>query len=296
MAILQSHGILLVNSIPVHTPSVNQAKLARLEDTFTFFYYNGVAWLTIRLDSLETYSGNIIPDNSDLGTALQALELAIEGINQDGNHTPITRNNDTEDIEPTNIEVTSPLSGDTADINLTSGKLEKWVYNGSIWSKAFTIDYKDVTNLGYVSSTSSGTVTSTTGSNAILPAVNASNAGLSLPSHKVKLDFLTVTQPVDLDAIESAINESLQTVIDSNSINLTKTGTSLKADLNISATQVGAVVSIESDGLRVSVDEETEPTAFLSKSAALIALGAGEKFQYLEANLDGAIGGSVSWT
>lgn len=296
MAILQSHGILLVNSIPTHTPAAGQARLARLEDTFTFYYHNGTGWLTIRLDAPETYSGNIIPDNSDLGTALQALESAIEGITQDGNHTPITRGNSTEDVAPTAAEVPNPLNGDTADVNLTSGKLEKWVYNGTAWNKAFVLDYNDITNLGYTAAPSSGTVTSDTGTNATVPAVSGTNAGLMLPAHKVKLDFITVTQPVNLDAIEAAVNSALQSVTDTNSVNLTKTGTAIKADVKISASQVGASLTIESDGLKIEVDEETEPAGYLSKAAATTALGANQKFTYLAANLDGAPEGTVAWT
>lgn len=297
MAILQSHGILLVNSMPVHTPTGNQAKLARLEDTFTFFYYNGTAWITIRLDAPETYSGNIIPDNSDLGTALQALESAIESINEvDGNHTFISRNNTTEDVSPTAVEIPTPVQGDTADIALNSGKIEKWYFSTS-WIKAFVIDYTDSTNLSYIPSSSSGSVNSSNGTNATVPAVSASNAGLMLPAHKVKLDFITVTQPVNLNLIESTVNTALQSVIDSNSINLTKSGTSIKADLKISATQgTGVTVSVAGDGLRVSAASESKPTGYLSKAAATTALGVNQKFRYLSANLDGTAEGSVSWT
>lgn len=296
MAILQSHGVLLVNTIPTHTPSAGQATLARLEDSMTFYYYNGAGWLTIRLDSPEVFSGSIIPDNASLGAALQALEDAIEGITQDGNHTPITRSNGTENVAPTAEEVPNPLNGDTADINLTTGKLEKWVYNGTVWSKAFTLDYKDVTNLSYTSSSSSGTVVSSTGDNAVIPAVTGSKAGLSLPAHKVKLDFLTVTANIDLDALSTSVSTALQNVTDSNSINLTKTGTNIKADLKISATQQGASVSVVADGLRVSVTPEAKPNAYVSKAAATTALGVGKKFIYTAANLDGATEGSVAWT
>lgn len=296
MAILQSHGVLLVNTIPTHTPSAGQATLARLQDTFTFYYYNGSGWLTIRLDRPEVFSGNTIPNNSTLGEALQALEDAIEVFTQDGNHTPITRNNDIEDEEPTAVEIPNPIKGDTADINLTSGKVEKWVYNGTSWNKAFVINYKDITNLTYSPSTSSGTVESSTGSNAVIPAVTGTNAGLMLPSHKVKLDFITVTQNINLDTLANTVNQALISVTDTNSINLTKTNTDLKADLKVSATQVGANVTIASDGLRVSVTPESEPVGYVSKAAATTALGVGKKFQYLPANLDGAVEGTVAWT
>ncbi len=94
----------------------------------------------------------------------------------------------------------------------------------------------------------------------------------------------------------AGLGTAVQTVTDSNSIDFTKTGTDIKADLKLSATQTGATVTIESDGLRIVVDDETEPTGYVSKTVATAALGAGKKFQYLAANLDGAVEGTVAWT
>lgn len=296
MAIVNSTGILTVSSIPTHTPTADQARLARLQNTLTFFYYNGTAWVTCRLNTKETYNGAIIPDNADIGTALQALEDAIEAITLDGNHTPVVRANAIEDVEPTAGEVPNPINGDTADINLSSGKVEKWVFTGGAWSKSFTIDYNDVTDLSWVSGTSSGRVVSSTGSNAVVPAVTNTEAGLALPAHKIKADFISVTQPVDLDAIESGLASAIQTVSDTNSILMSKSGTDIYADLQVSLTQgVDMSVTIESDGLRVSYSESS-PTAFISRAAAISSLGLGKKFKYTKANLDGAIESSVAWT
>lgn len=295
MAIIQSNGIMLVTSKPTHTPSAGEAKLARLENTFTFYYHTEFAWATIKLDVPETYTGNIIPDNSDLGTALQALETAIEGVSQDGNHTPITRLNSTENVSPTSTEVPSPVKGDTADVNLQSAKLEKWVYNNS-WNKAFVLDFNSVTSLDYISNSSSGQVTSSTGNNATIPAVSSTKAGLSLPTHKTKLDFITVAQNIDLDSLKLLAESALKSVTNSNSIALTETEGNIIADLKISATQNGASITTASDGLRINVESETKPTAYLSKSAATTALGTGKKFVYLAANLDGAVEGVVAWT
>jgi len=116
------------------------------------------------------------------------------------------------------------------------------------------------------------------------------------PSHKIKLDFINVTQAVDLDAMEAAVATALQSVVDTDSINLTKSGTDISADLKISATQVGATVTVEPDGLKIEVDSEAEPTGYLSRAAAISALGTGKRFQYLPANLDGAVEGTVAWT
>mgnify|MGYP003636547198 CR=1 FL=1 len=297
MAILNSNGILLVNSIPTHVPSSSQSKLARLEDSLTMFYYNGIGWLTIRLDAPETYTGNIISDNATMGEALQSLETAIEAITLDGNHTPVVRANSTEDAEPTAAEVPDPIKGDSADISLANAMVEKWIYNTG-WTKAFTLDYKDVTDLTYVPAASSGKIEVSNGNDATIPAVTNTMAGLILPAHKAKLDYITVTQPVNLDEMESTLATAIQTVSSTPSITLTKDNATndIKADLKLSATQIGAIVTIETDGLRVRVIEESKPAGYLSKEAATTALGVNQKFRYLAANLDGATESSVAWT
>ena len=295
MAIINSNGVLLVDAIPVHQPTGNQATLARLNNSLTFFFYNG-SWNTVRLNAEETYTGNIIPDNANLGTALQSLENAIESIVQDGNHSYVARANAIEDVEPSNVEVPNPINGDTCDISLTSGKVEKWVFSTSSWSKSFTLDYKDVTNLNYVASTSSGTVESSTGSNAIISAVSSSKAGLMLSSHKTKLDFITVTGNINLDNIKNTLVNTIQTVEDTNSIDLTKTGTKILADLRIAGVQgTGMSVTITSDGLKV-VYNENRPPSYGSLVTAQADLGSSKKFIYTRANLDGATENSLAWT
>lgn len=279
MAILRSHGVLLVDAIPTHAPTAEQARLARLENTLTFFVYNGSAWVTIRLDAPETYTGNIIPDNVSLGVALQSLETAIEAISQDGNHELISRGNATEDVAPTAGEIASPVNGDTADVLLSNGKVEKWAYTGGSWTKAFTIDYTDVTNLAYTASATQGVVTSSNGTDATIPAVDNTNAGLMT------------------SALLALLNSAVQGVTDSNTIDFTKTGNDISGNVKISASQgAGVAVTAEADGIKVEYTE-TEPTAYLSKAEATTALGGtGKKFQYAAANLDGAVEGSVAWT
>lgn len=102
----------------------------------------------------------------------------------------------------------------------------------------------------------------------------------------------TDATPITITGLATA----LQTVADTNSINLTKTGTEIKADLKISATQVGATVSIGADGLNIEVHQETKPPGYLSKAAATTALGAGKKFRYLAANVAGAVEDTIAWT
>jgi len=60
------------------------------------------------------------------------------------------------------------------------------------------------TNLAYTASTTDGTVTSDTGTDATVPAGSTTTASLMLPADKTKVDHISVTQAVDLDAIPSA--------------------------------------------------------------------------------------------
>lgn len=80
------------------------------------------------------------------------------------------------------------------------------------------------TNLSYTAGAGSGIVVSSTGNDATLPAVTVSDAGLMLPAHKAKLDFVAVSQAVDLDAIESASHAAVTTAGTANSNPVTLTG------------------------------------------------------------------------
>lgn len=101
------------------------------------------------------------------------------------------------------------------------------------WRKVAEQEGLDVTtgatDLSYTAGATQGIVVSSTGNDATIPGVDAANAGLMLPAHKAKLDFLTVTaafdadaakaklafiavtQAVDLDAIEAASHAAVTT-------------------------------------------------------------------------------------
>lgn len=57
------------------------------------------------------------------------------------------------------------------------------------------------TNLTYTPGANSGIVVSSSGTDATIPAVSTTEAGLMLPAHKTKVDFLTVSAAIDLDAV-----------------------------------------------------------------------------------------------
>ena len=97
----------------------------------------------------------------------------------------------------------------TGDATVTTGwALYQWLGSGS-WRKiaeqeSIDVTFSASTNLSYTAAPTNGTVVSNTGNDATIPAVDGTNAGLMLPAHKGKLDNLTITQAVDLDAVEAA--------------------------------------------------------------------------------------------
>ncbi len=110
--------------------------------------------------NMGTFTGTTISDNGTTKEVLQEIETAIEGITADGNHEVIVRGNDTQNVEPTAGEIASPLEGDSADIALTNGIIEKWFFTGGSWVLAYTVDNTaelgDVTKLRTLTGTASG--------------------------------------------------------------------------------------------------------------------------------------------
>jgi len=102
----------------------------------------------------------------------------------------------------------------TADVTVTAGwALYQWISSGT-WRKIAEQESLDITvggttNLSYSAGVANGVVISDTGTDATIPAVDGTNAGLMLPAHFAKLGFVTVTQAVDLDAIESASHSAV---------------------------------------------------------------------------------------
>lgn len=66
-------------------------------------------------------------------------------------------------------------------------------------------------NLTYTPGASDGIVVSSSGTDATIPGVTGSNAGLMLPAHKTKIDYMTITAATDLDAIRTASHAAVTT-------------------------------------------------------------------------------------
>jgi hypothetical protein len=118
----------------------------------------------------------------------------------------------------------------TGDATVTAG-WAIYVWRGSAFTKVAEQEGLDVVvggaNLSYTASPTQGVVISSTGDDAIIPAANGTNAGLMVPAQVGKLAHVSVTQAVDLDAIEGASHAAVTLAGSTNTNPLTRTGQQL---------------------------------------------------------------------
>jgi len=183
----------------------------------------------------------------DTGTTWTKVDIGAIS-SADGNHTPITRGNATENVAPSGAEVSSPVSGDSASVYLTSGKLEYWVYTSS-WTKAYVLQADLASNLSNGTRTTTAyTINNSNGTGITLAAATTSLAGLLVAADKQKLDYITITQAVNLDTVESQAT-ALVTLsgVASGSVNLgTFTGNTIPNTTTIKAALQALETALES--------------------------------------------------
>jgi hypothetical protein len=124
----------------------------------------------------------------------------------------------------------------TGDATVDLGWAIYQYLGASTWRKvaeqeSLDIDVGGTTNLAYTAGPTQGIVTSDTGSDAILPSVDGTNAGLMLPVHKAKMDHISVSQAVDLDAVESASHAAVTTSGSASTNPISLTGQSLSFNI-----------------------------------------------------------------
>lgn len=118
----------------------------------------------------------------------------------------------------------------TGDATVSSG-WAIYVWRGSAFTKVAEQEGLDVVvggaNLSYTTSSTQGVVVSSTGDDAIIPAANGTNAGLMVPAQVNKLAHVSVSQPVDLDAMETASHAAVSLAGSTNTNPLTRSGQTL---------------------------------------------------------------------
>jgi hypothetical protein len=95
----------------------------------------------------------------------------------------------------------------SADATVSTG-WAIYVWRGAAFTKVAEEEGLDVVaggaDLGYTAAPTQGTVTSSSGTNAILPLATGTNAGLLAPADFTKLGNITVTGSVNLDSLNTA--------------------------------------------------------------------------------------------
>lgn len=83
-----------------------------------------------------------------------------------------------------------------------------YTWRGAAWTKVAEEEGLDVVaggaNLSYTAAPTQGTVVSSSGTDAIIPAADGTNAGLMVPAQVTKVGHLAVTAATDLDAMRTA--------------------------------------------------------------------------------------------
>jgi hypothetical protein len=96
-------------------------------------------------------------------------------------------------------------------------------------------------NLSTIVGPANVTIDNSGGTDAVIPLATGTNAGLLSPTNNIKLGDITVTQPVDLDAIEAQSHPPV-TVTDDASIDLTLVGQNITAVLSRNGATTGQVL------------------------------------------------------
>jgi hypothetical protein len=118
----------------------------------------------------------------------------------------------------------------SADATVSTGwAIYRWM--GAAYTKIAEEESLEITaggaNLSYTAAPTQGTVVSSSGDDAIIPAVDGTNAGLMLPEHRTKLNHLNVTAATDLDAIRGASHAAATLAGTTNTNPLTLSGQSI---------------------------------------------------------------------
>ena len=262
--------ILDADASPTFTPSGgDDAGVAMVKNTeILYFHDGGGPWTSIDIGALSSADG--------------APHTVIAG-------------NTTTGVAPTAGQVSSPISGDNAIKYLSDGTTERWVYTAA-WALAYTLDPAEVSNLAVGTVTSTvAPITNSNGTGFNLPVATASLAGIILAADKAKLGFITVTQAVDLDAMETAIAAVvIDTVSDTNSVDVAIDGSKdLTATVKLSATQDKLnAVTISGDGLRVT---KATLSAYATYALGNAAVAVGEYYLLTKTNLEGVPSDGVSF-
>jgi len=106
-----------------------------------------------------------------------------------------------------------------------------YIWRGSAFTKVAEEEGLDIeiggTDLTYTAAATQGTVVSSSGDNAVIPAANGTNAGLMVPAQVTKVGHLTVTEATHLDSLRTASHAAVTLAGTTNTNPLTLSGQAL---------------------------------------------------------------------
>ena len=138
-------------------------------------------------------------------------------------------------------------------------------------------------NLAYTASPTQGTVTSDTGTDAIIPAADGTNAGLFLPAEKTKLAGIAEGAEVNVNADWNASSGDAQilnkptlgTAAATNSTDYATAAQGAKADTAVQPAAIGSTVLAFDSNLQSFINAFTMPTTDGTAGQSLVTNGAG---------------------
>ena len=155
---------------------------------------------------------------------------------------------------------TNEITLDLSQQGASTGQVLKW--DGTTWAPAAdNTGGAGSTDLSIANRTSTTLdVVSSSGIDATVPSATATMAGLMTAADQVKVGFITITQSVDLDALEAASHAAV-TVTDNARIDLILTGQNIQADLLQNGATTGQVMKWNGSAWAPGNDAGTTYTA-----------------------------------
>lgn len=152
---------------------------------------------------LGTFSGDLIPDNATIKTALQALETALENVGAANYNLEISVHDDTKiaiKLKDGNFVVLEGATPDLAGLMVADDKLKM-----DFITVVAPVDLNQIAVVEVKTEKSKVTIKNSNETEIDFPIATTDNAGAILSTDKDKLNNLTVKEPQDIDQIENRV-------------------------------------------------------------------------------------------
>lgn len=276
------NGMLLVDDKPVNPPTLAEAKLARLKNGLTFYYWDGTTWQTGVLGSgehIESVTGPTV-DNTDPLNPIVGLQTAAETsvVDADDNYTST-------DVEGALAEIAVNIAG----INHTTINGIELKSTGVLHQ--YTVEIKWTDANGVTQITTDPTPITVSGSSLIQSIADTGTIDLTV-SAEGELKGEVIIQNNDPYVLLTKTAVGLKVTSQMKDIGSKLTTSYPSFYLTISNNQKNFNDKVYNTILAI----EEKPPVYLSRSEATAALGINKRFIYAPANLDAAIDGTEAWT